>query len=108
MTDQNTFIKMASDYQLPEYTTGFLLAKDVSMTFRGLETSSNSHAMKLSVSGKLSIGWGPFTLGSGSLSSGKTSSSMKVSSQSDGLHIDVPGAQIIGYYTSVLPKFPKD
>lgn len=92
-------------YQLPEYTTGFLLAKDVSMSFRGVDSSTVSHALKESASAKLSVGYGPFKA-SGSFGYGHQSSSLKVSSQSYGLKIDIPGAQIIGYYTSVLPEFP--
>ena len=92
-------------YLLPEYTTGFLLAKDVSMTFRGVESSTSSEALKQSASGSLSFGYGPFSI-SPSVSHGHSSSHLQVSSESDGLHIEIPGAQIIGYFTGVVDKFP--
>lgn len=93
-------------YQLPEYTTGFLLAKDVSMSFRGVSSNVTSHAMQTSTSGSFSVGVGPFSA-SASSSYSHQSSHLRVSSLSDGLQIDIPGAQLIGYFTSVLPKFPK-
>lgn len=106
MRPEKKYLQMASDYILPEYTTGFLLAKDISMTFRGVDSSTTSHALQTSASGSMSGSYGPFSA-SGSFSYGHKSSSLKVSSNSDGLQINIPGAQIIGYYTSLLAKFPQ-
>ena len=50
-----------------------------------------------------------FTLySSASLSAGykKTSQTMTVDRTANGMILNIPGAQIIGYYTTVLPKFP--
>lgn len=105
MSDEFTYVKEAESYQLPEYTTAFLLAKDISLRFRGLHSSTISHTVESSASAQFSGSYGPFSA-SASYSQGHHSSHLKVSSLSDGLHIDIPGAQIIGYYTSVLPKFP--
>lgn len=106
MTDEEKYINEASGtYLLPEYTTGFLLAKDVSMSFRGVKSKTISHAMKTSTAGSLSVGVCGISA-SASSSYAASSSHLSVSSHSDGLQINVPGAQIIGYYTSVLPKFP--
>lgn len=66
-------------FLLPEYTTGFLLAKDVSMSFRGVNSSTVSHVLQQSASGKLSGHYGPFKV-STSFSYGHKSSSLKVSS----------------------------
>lgn len=105
MDKEAEYIKKAEKYQLPEYTTGFLLAKDISMHFQGIDTSAVSHAVQESASARLSGSYGPFSA-SASFSYGHESSNLQVSSQADGLQIDIPGAQVIGYYTSVLPKFP--
>ena len=77
------------------------------MRFRGVDSSTVSHAVQESASASLSGSYGCFSA-SASFSYGHTSSSLKVSTQADGLQIDIPGAQIIGYYTSVLPKFPDE
>ena len=105
MPDESNYIKKAENYQLPEYTTGFLLAKDISMHFQGVDSITTSHAVQESASARLSGSYGPFSA-SASFSYGHSSSNLQVSSQANGLQIDIPGAQIIGYYTSVLPKFP--
>ena len=99
------YVTAAEKTQLPEYTTGFLLAKEISMKFRGVDSSTSSHAVQESASASLSGGYGPFSA-KASFSYGHQSSNLKVSSTSDGLQINIPGAQIIGYYTSVLPRFP--
>lgn len=110
--DESEYVQTANStsqsqrYLLPEYTTGFLLAKDVSLTFRGLNSSHSRHAVQLSTTGSFYAGFGPF-VASSSFSYAHASSHLRVYSVSNGLHIDIPGAQIIGYYTSVLPKFPK-
>lgn len=100
-----TFVNEAEKYQLPEYTTGFLLAKNISIKFRGIDSSMTYYALQQSASASLSGGFGCFSV-SASFDYGHSYTNLKVSSTSDGLQIDIPGAQIIGYYTSVLPKFP--
>lgn len=107
MMAENDYVQAASSksYQLPEYTTGFLLAKDVKMQFSGVDSATASHAIQQSAAGSLSFSLGPFKA-KGSFSAGHKSSSLKVSTSANSLQIEVPGAQIIGYYTSVLPKFP--
>lgn len=106
-SDESSYIEEALKCDLPEYTTGFLLAKDVSMSFRGVHSKTISHAMKTSTAGSFSIGVGPFSAAA-SGSHGHESSHLAVSSHSDGLQINIPGAQIIGYFTSVLPEFPRE
>lgn len=104
MTDESAFVNVASKYQLPEYTTAFLLAKDVSMIFRGIDASTSSLVLKQSALSHFSGSYGPFSAAP-SFSAGHTASNLQVSSQSDGLHVDIPGAQVIGYYTAVLPSW---
>ena len=107
MKDENSYVNEAIKYQLPEYTTAFLLAKDISMRFRGIDSNTTSYAIQESASGRLSGSYGPFSA-SASFSYGHKSNNLKVSSQPDGFQIDIPGAQIIGYCTAVLPKFPNN
>ncbi len=105
MLNESDYVNAALETQLPEYTTGFLLAKDVSMRFRGVSNNATSHALQESASGTFSGGFGPFSVSS-SFSYGHVSNNVQVSSESDGLQITMPGAQVIGYYVSVLPEFP--
>ena len=107
MSNEIRYVTLAKDCLLPEYTTAFLLAKDLSLKFRGADSNTTSHAVQMSASAHLKGSYGPFSA-SASFSYGHQSSNLKVSSLSDGLQIDIPGAQIIGYYTSVLPKFPNE
>ena len=95
----------AFKYLLSQYPTAFLLAKDVSMEFSGLDASTKQSALTVSVGVSVKGGWGPVSFG-GSTSASGSSSQMQASSTADGLKIDIPGAQIIGYYCDVVPKFP--
>ena len=103
---EGEFVNRAKDYLLPEYTTGFLLAKDVRMSFRGLSATAHSYAVHQSLTGAFSGRYGPFHARS-ILGRRRKLSSLKLSTESETLHIEVPGAQIIGYFTSVVAKFPK-
>ena len=38
---------------------------------------------------------------------GKTKQSVTADRTANGMIINIPGAQIIGYYTEVLPRFPQ-
>ena len=87
----------------------FLLAKDIELEFRGISSSTTAHMLSRSVEGSVGITYGPFTLGA-SPSVGYSSDSSHVSTEAtaDGIRVRVPGAQVIGYYTTVVPKFPTD
>ena len=97
------YVKAAEKTQLPEYTTGFLLAKDISMKFRGVDSSTSSQAVQESSSASLSGHLGPFSA-SASYSYGHQTSNLRVSSTSDGLQIDIPGAQC-NVFTSCIMSY---
>ena len=94
-----------SQYLLYQYPTAFLLAKDVAMEFSGLDANVKQQALSTSFGGSAKGGWGPFNFKAEA--SGSTSSNnLRASSTADGLKIEIPGAQLIGYYCDVVPKFP--
>ena len=90
-------------YRLPEFVTSFLLAKDVE-----LEIVSKSSALYQSFMHS-SNQWNNFicfsldsTAGSGEKHYART----RVHKTSTGMKIKIPGAQVIGYYTQKIPRFP--
>ena len=96
-------------YRLPEYVTSFLLAKEIELEissgsgnfFRTFmrETSYHRFSAALNVL---------FFKAGFSAESPQASSEAKtrIHRTANGLKIKIPGAQLIGYYTRVLPKFP--
>ena len=96
-------------YRLPEYVTSFLLAKDIE-----LEISSKSSTLFRSFMRHTSINRYTternFLLFKTSTTVESRHSSSKevtrVHRTADGFKLTIPGAQVIGYYTRVLPKFP--
>lgn len=92
-------------YKLPEYTTGFLLARKIELEFSGLDSSTVTSTMNQMSS--FSAGGGfLFFRASTSVTKTKRSSHVQVKRTGSGMKIAIPGAQIIGYYTQVMPRFP--
>ena len=92
-------------YKLPEYVTSFLLARDIELEFSDINkrtfhdtvstfTQSSAHASFFCFSASFSS------------SSSNYNSRSSVHRTANGMKIKMPGAQIIGYYTQILPKFP--
>ena len=93
-------------YRLPEYVTSFLLARDMEMEFSELdgkafrdtvstftsETESKTRLLSSSTNTKTSSNY---------------ESKSKVHRTASGMKIKIAGAQVIGYYTQKLPKFPE-
>ncbi len=75
------------------------------MEFSGLDAKTKQTALTASVSASVKGGWGPISFG-GSTESSASYSHSQASSTADGLSVQIPGAQIIGYYCDVVPKFP--
>ena len=75
------------------------------MEFSGLDAKTKQTALSTSFGVSAKGGWGPFSFG-GSTSTSASASNMRASSTADGLRIEIPGAQLIGYYCDVIPKFP--
>ena len=61
MKDEKSYMNETMKYQLPEYGTAFLLAKQILMRFRGVDSKTTSHAIQESASAHLSGSYGPFS-----------------------------------------------
>ena len=92
-------------YKLPEYTTAFLLARDIELEFSGLDSKTVSYAMQEQSHYEGHGGFLFFHAGV-SVSKGKQTSQVTVDRTADGMRVKIPGAQVIGYYTEVVPIFP--
>lgn len=75
------------------------------MEFGGLDAKTKQKALTSSFGVSSKGSFGPISFG-GSTSTSGSYSNMQASSTADGLKIDIPGAQLIGYYCDVVPKFP--
>ena len=93
-------------YLFPEYITSFVLARDVKIHFSGVDASSVSHAMQMMVGGAFSGSISTFSL-TPTFGFDRTKQSVTADRTADGMIINIPGAQIIGYFTEVLPRFPQ-
>lgn len=94
-------------YLLPQYVTGLLLSRNVEVEFTTSDASTSAHAVRVASSASVSGGIGPWRA-SFSYSGGRSRRTMNFASTSTGLRVTIPGAQVIGYYTQVVPRFPKD
>ena len=100
---------------MSEYVTSFLLARNVKLQFSGLDSNNVNRAMQLIAS----------LTNSGSVSAVMKGvpvmfnfnaqvgvhfgrKSVTADRTANGMIIHIPGAQIIGYYTQVMPQFPKE
>ena len=93
-------------YLLPEYVTSFVLARDVKLQFSEVNANSVSRAMQMIAGGSLSVNYGIFNA-KASFGTKKTKQSVTADRTANGIIINIPGAQIIGYFTNVLPRFPR-
>ena len=110
---ENKFISAitqpGANYLLPEYVTGLLLSRNINFEFKGISASQSAHAVHVATSTSFSAsgGFGFWSASvSGSFSNSRSQRTFSAESSSDGLRISIPGSQIIGYYTQVLPEFP--
>lgn len=85
----------------PLLPTAFIVARDIRISAKW-GTTDYSRAQS-STSASAGVSWGPFTL-SGTYKSGQTSVTFK--SDFDGVTITVPGIQIIGWLSAVVPSSP--
>ena len=92
-------------YCLPEYVSSFLLVKDLKLEFSGMDSASISRAMQLVAIGEFSGSYNMISLDAAE-DSNKEAQKVTADRTTSGMIISVPGTQIIGYYTNVLPKFP--
>ena len=92
-------------YLLPEYVTSFLLARNVKLEFFGIDSNTVSHGMQALSGVSFSASFGFFDLKAAVDDQGKKQH-VTIDKTTTGISLTIPGAQIIGYYTNVLPKFP--
>ena len=92
-------------YQLPEYVTSFLLASDIELEFSNINRKTFSETVSIFSHTSVHASYYCFSA-SFSSSSGNYKSRSSVHRTANGMKIKMPGAQIIGYYTQILPKFP--
>ena len=108
-TEFITEIQPGSGYLLPQYVTGLLLSRNVVLEFSGIDIQQSTSAIRESYSSSASASGG-FGLWSASFSfnHGRSHSTARMESTATGLRVSVPGAQVIGYYTQIVPKFPPE
>ena len=92
-------------YQLPEYVTSFLLARDFELEFSNIAQSTFHRTVSTFTHTSAHASFFCFSASFSSSSSNYKSRS-SVHRTANGMKIKMPGAQIIGYYTQILPKFP--
>ena len=98
-------------YLMPEYVTSFLLARNVRLEFSGMDSKTVSTAIQLSAGVRAHAGirgYGMFGGVNSHLSANYGRQWANTRSRTDGMVIEIPGAQIIAYYTNVMPQFPKE
>lgn len=94
-----------SNYHIPHYLTGLLLARNVELEFSGMDRQSSYRFVATSLSTRASFGWGPFSV-STSYNRNTQNSRFEATSTETGIRVKIPGAQLIGYYTQITPQFP--
>ena len=94
-------------YLLPEYVTSFLLARNLKVEFSGVKAHTARRAVQVynDVSVSLKVKEKGFTVSRG-VGVGKEFAT--ATRTTTGLMVSIPGVQLIGYYTQVMPEFPKD
>lgn len=83
------------------------MARKIELEFSGLDSETVTSTMSEM---SHTSGGGGFLCFRASASKTKTkdTSHVQVKRTSNGMSIKIPGAQMIGYYTQILPKFPLD
>ncbi len=105
---------------MPQFTSSMILATNLSLFFPGLGSWRNEQndidnhtnaiinlLMKYGYALTLEGGYGPFNLAPKG-GSRKSNHNFRVERKSGGVLVQVPGAQLIGFVSSVVPKFPKN
>jgi len=100
----NSLTKDELLYKLPEYPTSFLLGRNIEMEFTGLDSKVVTSTMNEMSHTSGSGGFLFFHAGA-SVTKSKSTSSVNIQKTADGMKIKIPGAQLMGYYTQVMPHF---
>ena len=105
-TDKAFVEAVKPEHTLPQYVTGLLLCRNLALEFSGVDQETKASFVRTSLSVGLSVSYGPFELSSG-VTHAKQKSSFEATTTASGLRVRIPGVQLVGYYTEVIPKFPK-
>ncbi len=92
-------------YRLPEYATSFLLAKDIELEISNVREEFVRTVLHVALEPNANLNIYFFKLG-GAYSGSGTAARTRFYRTANGMKIKIPGAQVIGYYTQKLPKFP--
>lgn len=105
---------------MPQFTSSLILASNVTLFFPGLgswrdeEADIDNHTnaiihilMKYAYASTLEGGYGPFSLAPNG-GHRKGIHNFRVERKNGGVLLRVPGAQLIGFISTVIPKFPAD
>ena len=87
------------------------MARNVRLEYTGLDSSSTSKSMEVMLDFKSGGGPGYGLMGNmfgGGFGVKVGKKSLNAHRTASGMVIEIPGAQIIGYYTQVMPQFPKE
>lgn len=96
----------AKRYLLPEYTTHFVIVKDLHIDFTSLDPSISSELLAEAAHPHMQGNYGPFSFAS-TVYYQHLVSQTQATTTPDGILLHIPGAQLIGYVTKVVPIFPK-
>jgi hypothetical protein len=103
---------------MPQYTTSFILANDIKISFPGLGTVNDSDAdnetnnaintlMRYAYAPNLEGGYGPFSFVPAE-STKMDVHNFRVERINGGIQLTIPGAQIVAYISTVISRFPAD
>ena len=101
---------------MPQYTTSFILANDIKIFFPGLGTVSDSDSdgqtnnaintlMRYAYAPNLEGGYGPFSFVPAE-GAKQDVHNFRVERIKGGIQLTIPGAQIVAYVSTVIPRFP--
>ena len=94
-------------YLMAEYVSSLLLARNVQLEFHGVDQRHVSSALRLFNGVQFTGSYNGIGVHA-SVGVGRTEERMVADRTTNGLRITIPGAQVLGYYTNVLPKFPRN
>ena len=92
-------------FQLPQYVSGLLLSRNIEMEF-DVQVNYSTQAVRESTGQLL----GGFAFWRASLPSSfeRVQRAASVQTSDTGVSVSIPGVQLIGYYTSIVSRFPHD
>ena len=101
---------------MPQYTTSFILANDIKIFFPGLGTVNDSDSdnetnnaintlMRYAYAPNLEGGYGPFSFVPAE-GTKQDVHNFRVERINGGIQLTIPGAQLVAYVTTVIPRFP--